>query len=107
MARKSKSYRVDTKKKILIMYSNVKQTSEDKFIINTYIDNGYKLKVEKKTSIEDMRKALEKDTQALEEFNRLYDLNEEGGALGFHRACQFYTKWLKDKKDKKNKKEEK
>mgnify|MGYP006864377690 CR=1 FL=1 len=97
MPKKAKSYRVDTKKKTIILYTNIKQTVEDKFLISTYLDNGYKMKAEKKITVEDMRKELSKDKPALDEFNRLYKLNEEGAALGFHRAMQHYTKWKKGK----------
>lgn len=96
MARTQKSYRVDTKNRKVILFTNIEQTSEDKLCINNYIECGYKLKTEKKISIDDMRKDLGKiNEEALKEFNRLYDLNEEKGALGFHRACQFYTRFKK------------
>lgn len=97
-----KSYKVDKKNMVVVMFSNIEQTPTDKMIIDTYVRNGYTLKSEKKTSVEDMRKELELCAEALEEFNRLYELNEVGGALGFHRACQYYTKFKKIAKVKKD-----
>ena len=98
MARKEKGFRIDTKKKVVTLFSNIERTEADEMIIDTYVRNGYKLKVEKKITISMMKAELKKDKTALAEFERLYTLNEEGGALGFHRACQFYTKWKKESK---------
>lgn len=96
MAKTVKSFRVDTKNKKVVLFTNIKQTKADELLIKTYLESGYTLKAEKKTSVEDMKKELEKaDTKAFEEFERLYNLNEENGALGFHRACQYYTRFKK------------
>lgn len=102
MARQVKGYRVDTKKKVVILYTNIKRTSADELVIGTYINNGYKIKTEEKVTVEMMKKELKKaDETAFNEFVKLYETNEEGGALGFHRACQFYTKWKKEQEKKK------
>lgn len=106
MARTQKSYRVDKKNKKVILFTNVEQTAADKFVINQYVESGWTLKAEKKVSVEDMKKALKKESEfALEEFERLYNLNEKDGALGFHRACQYYTNFTKAKEYKKELKE--
>lgn len=105
MARTQKSYRVDKKNKKVILFTNIEQTAEDKFVINQYVESGWTLKAEKKVSVEDMKKALKKVNGALEEFERLYNLNEEDGALGFHRACQYYTNFTKANEYKKELKE--
>ena len=98
MAKTEKSYRIDKKKKVVVLFSNIKQTDADKMLIDTYVRNGYTLKAEIKITVAMMRAEMKNDKTALDEFNRLYTLNEEGGALGFHRACQFYTKWKKENK---------
>lgn len=98
MAKTEKSYRIDKKKKVVVLFSNIEQTDTDKMMIDTYVRNGYTLKAEKKITVAMMRAEMKNDKTALDEFNRLYTLNEEGGALGFHRACQFYTKWKKENK---------
>ena len=76
MPRKEKSFRVDTKKKAVILFSNIKQTKADEILIDTYVRNGYTLKVETKTTAAMMRAELKKDNTALQELNRLYELNE-------------------------------
>lgn len=98
MAKTEKSYRIDKKKKVVVLFSNIDQTDADKMLIDTYVRNGYTLKAQTKTTVAMMRAEMKNDKTALDEFNRLYTLNEEGGALGFHRACQFYTKWKKENK---------
>lgn len=102
MARQVKGYRVDTKKKVVILFTNIKRTKADELIIGTYINNGYKVRTEKKTTVEMMKKELkEKDKTAYEKFVKLYTTNEEDGALGFHRACKFYSDWKKEQATKK------
>lgn len=102
MARNQKAYSVNTEKKVITIYTNIKQTEADKMMIDTYIRNGYVLKAsEKKTiTIAQMRKELKDDENALKEFEALYSKKDidEDEATGFHQACKFYTNWKKNKK---------
>lgn len=104
MARKQKAYSVNTAKKVITLYSNIKQTDADKMVIDTYIRNGYVIKqTEKKTiTVKQMRKELSVDEKALNEFNALYDKDtEKDEAIGFHQACKYYTNWKKEQEKKK------
>lgn len=102
MARAQKAYSVNTNKKVITIYENIKQKKKDEEEIKMYVNCGYKIKYAKKITVEDMKKELKKhDETALKEFERLYNLNEEGGALGFHRACKYYTDWKKEQEKKK------
>ena len=100
MARKEKGYSVNTKKKVITKYTNVKRSETDELEISDYIQNGYKVKYEKKINVAEMRRQLKKDEKALKEFNKLYSMKvEDGGACAFHSAMQFYQKWVKEVKN--------
>lgn len=106
MARREKGYSVNTKKKVITKYTNVKRTDMEEREISDYIQNGYKVKYEKKINVAEMRRQLKKDEKALKEFNALYSSTvEDGGACAFHSAMQYYQKWAKANKNKTNSEE--
>ena len=93
---KAKSFKVDTKKKAIILYKGIDPDVSEKNVIEFYLGNGYMPKFEEKAkskTVAEMRKELEAAPEKLEEFNAKYA--EKGG---FHNACKVYTKWVKDKK---------
>lgn len=105
MARKAQSFRLDEKKKQIIIYDNVVATPAEERLQNYYLANGYLPMTEAKKAgitVAEMRKALKKDPEALAKFNELYKTKEkvknpETGKeeVGFHRACKFFTEWKK------------
>ena len=112
MAHKPQSYKLDEKKKVIVLYDNVKPSPVEELMINCYLDKGYKVKIEtKKPSVKvaQMREELKEDIEALNKFNELYALKvskEElaaGVKSGFHQATKFYTDWKKAHKPAKKK----
>lgn len=109
MAKKPQSFRLDEKRKVIVLYSNVRIEAEND-LINFYLDRGYKPMYEEKkptTKIEDMRKELKDDEEALAKFNEIYGTKvkkdaskEEKKSVGFFGACKYYTDWKKKQKEK-------
>lgn len=107
MAKKPQSFKLDEKRKVIILYSNVRIEAEND-LINFYLDRGYKPMYEVKkapTKIEDMRKELEADKEALAKFEEIYKTKvskdaskEEKKRVGFFGACKYYTDWKKKQK---------
>lgn len=103
MAHKPKSFKLNEKKKVIILYSNVR-LPEETDLINFYLSSGYKPMYEEKKAtvkVEDMRKELESDKETLKKFEEAYSEKN-----GFFKACKVYQAWLKEKKEK-NKEENK
>ena len=99
MAHKPKSFKLNEKKKVIILYSNVR-LPEETDLINFYLSSGYKPMYEEKKStvkVEDMRRELESDKEALAEFEEAYSDEKNG----FFNACKIYQAWLKEKKENK------
>lgn len=95
MAR-ANSFKVDIKKKKIVLYKGIEPDASEKSVIEFYLSNGYIPLFEEKPkskTVAEMRKELEAAPEKLEEFNAKYA--EKGG---FHNACKVYTKWVKDKK---------
>ena len=98
MARKPQSFKLNEKKKIIILYTNVRIEAEND-LINFYLDRGYAPMYEEKkpsVKVEDMRKALEADKETLKKFDDAYKEKN-----GFFEACKIYTAWNKENKVKK------
>lgn len=92
MAMKPKSFRLPKGKKEIVLYSNVEQSEAEKGLIKFYLESGYtpKIEVKKKTkTIVDIRKELEKDNEALTEFNKIYKAKDGG----FFKAMKYYNEW--------------
>ena len=99
MAHKPTSFRVDEKKREIIIYTNVDALAEN-FLKEHYLSMGYKAKFEEKKpskKVSEMRAELKADPDALEEFNRLYKSKGTGKDVGFFAACKFYNDWKKNK----------
>lgn len=105
MASKPTTFRIDNKKKDIIIYTNVEPISAEQNLINFYLTQGYSPKLEEKKkslTIEDMRKELEADEQILKAFNEAYDTKTEKGKkvafneTGFAKACKIYNDWKKN-----------
>lgn len=104
MARKPQSFKLNEKKKIIILYTNVRIEAEND-LINFYLDRGYAPMYEEKkdtVKVEDMRKAMKDDKEALDKFNAIYEKKvgkdaskEEKKNSGFFGACKFYNEWKK------------
>lgn len=98
MAHKAKSFRLDEKKKAIILYINV-EAPEEKVLVDFYLNKGYapKLEVKKPSkSVEDMRAELKADEETLKKFNAAYK-SKQGG---FFEACKIYAAWKKNQKKK-------
>ena len=114
MARKksNKSYKVDTRKRILTRYRGVEPTAEDEKDIALYVGGGYEIKWAKKpVSVDEMREVLKADEEALAEFDRLYGekkvVNDKGKLeLGFHAAVKYYNAWAKEHAEQEEEEEE-
>ena len=97
MAHKPTSFKLDEKKKAIIIYTNVEVEAE-KSLIELYLKSGYApMFSEKKSSktVKDMRKELSADEEALKKFNEIYEQKN-----GFFDACKFYSNWKKEQKTK-------
>jgi hypothetical protein len=96
MAHKIQSFKVDEKKKQIIIYTNVESNPAEELLKSFYLNNGYMpMMGEKKkgATVEEMRKDME-GTEYLERFNAAY--KEKGG---FHVACKIYNEWKKANKE--------
>ena len=95
MAHKPKSFKIDEKKKAIIIYTNVDPAGEQ-VMIDFYLRNGYTPMFEEKkagVSVAEMRAELKKDEKALAEFEEAYKQKN-----GFFSACKVYTNWKKNSK---------
>ncbi len=94
MAKKPQSFKVDTKKNIIVLYTNVKADESEQFLIDFYLNKGFMPRMEEKKkgkTVEAMRSDL--NEEQLKEFNRLYAEKN-----GFHSACKYYNECMKKKK---------
>ena len=99
MARKAETFRVDDKKKEIVIYTNVEPIEAEESVKALFLKSGYAPKFEEKKpamTVEEMRKALSKDEKALEAFNNAYAEKN-----GFFNACKVYAEWKKANKGKK------
>ena len=108
MAHKPTSFKLDEKKKAIVIYTNIEAPAE-KLLIDFYLTNGYAPMFDEKKSftVKDMRKAMKDDQKALDEFNAIYAKKvdkkaseDEKKSAGFFGACKFYNEWKKQNKDK-------
>lgn len=101
MAKKAESFKLNTTKKTITLYTNVEQTSAEKTLIEFYLNQGFIPMFEEKKkgkTVDEMRKELtDKDTDKLSEFEKAY--KEE---KGFFKACKIYNTWKKDQNTKKS-----
>lgn len=98
MARKVKSFKLDEKNKIIIIYTNVEPSPAEVELKNYYLDNNYKPMLDEKKpslTIAQMRKELKADEKAAAEFEAAYKEKN-----GFFNACKIYTNWKKNNKKK-------
>ena len=108
MAHKATSFKVDDKKKAIIVYTNVEAPAGEKTMIEFYLGMGYTLLFEEKKKskgIPEMREELGADPEALAKFNEIYNTKpaenatkKEKSEVGFFGACKFYTDWVKKQK---------
>ncbi len=92
MAHKPESFRLDGKKKQLIIYTNVEQTESERVLIEFYLKSGYAPMMEEKKegiTVDEMRKALKADEEKLNQFNELI------GKKDFFGACKIYQSYMK------------
>lgn len=105
MAKKAQTFKIDEKKKAIIIYTNVETNAAEETLKSFYLNNGYKpLFDEKKKGItvDEMREEMKNDKDALAKFNEMYE-NKDKKAIeekkaGFHAACKFYNQWKKTNK---------
>lgn len=109
MAHKATSFKVDDKKQVIILYTNVEAPAGEKVMIDFYLNKGYTPMFEEKKkskSVPEMREELKKaDPEAYEEFEKIYATKapenaskKEKGEVGFFGACKYYTEWVKKQK---------
>ena len=104
MAHKAESFKLDEKKKVIVLYTNVEPNYAEKSLIEFYLKNGYAPKMEEKKrtkTVAEMRKDFGEDKEALAEFNRLYKIKankDKEEKSGFHQATKFYVEFMKKKK---------
>lgn len=100
MAHKPKSFKLNEKKKQIIIYTNVDAPAEG-FLRDRYMNMGYEAMFEEKKpskSVAEMREELEADPEALKAFNEAYASKGKGKNVGFFKACKIYTDWKKNNK---------
>ena len=96
MAHKAKSFKLDQKKKVIIIYTNVDEPAE-KSLIDYYLNAGYTpmFDVKKQTkTVADMRSELSVDEEALKAFEKAYKQKN-----GFFTACKIYSDWKKEQRN--------
>lgn len=95
MAHKPTSFKLNEKKKVIVIYTNVEAAAE-KQLIDFYLGQGYKPMFEDKKAaktVEEMRKELSADKEMLDKFNAEYEKKN-----GFFSACKVYAEWKKSAK---------
>lgn len=96
MARKAQSFKLDEKKKKIIIYTNVEASPAEVELKNYYLSNGYAPMMEEKKAgitVKEMRKELKADEKTAAEFEAAYKEKN-----GFFNACKIYTNWKKAQK---------
>lgn len=103
MAKKAVSFRVIEEKKQIVLYSNVEQNKAEEKLVEFYLTHGYTPLIEEKkkgVTVEQMRDDLKKvGEEYLEKFNSMYT-NNGNGHIGFHEACKYYNKVMKEQASK-------
>ena len=98
MAHKPKSFKLNEKKKVIILYSNVR-LPEETDLNNFYLSNGYTPMYEEKKAtktVKEMEAELKKnDAEAYAKFLEAYKEKN-----GFFNACKIYSDWKKNSKKK-------
>jgi len=100
MAHKAKSFKLDQKKKVIVIYTNV-EVSAEKPLIDYYLNAGFTPMFEEKKpakTVDEMRKELLKADENL--YNAFEDAYHDKDG-GFFKACKIYTEWKKENKKKK------
>lgn len=98
MAHKAKSFKLNEKKKVIVLYTNVEVPAE-KPLIDYYLNAGFSPMFEEKKptkSVAQMKKELSADANALKAFEDAYK-DKDGG---FFKACKIYSEWKKANKKK-------
>lgn len=93
MARKPVSFRVNEKKKEIILYTNVELNPAEEKLKEFYLSHNYTAKMEEKKkgiTVDEMREELKKDADTYNAFEKVYKEKN-----GFHKACKIYTEWKK------------
>lgn len=110
MSKKTETFRVNTKKNTITLYTNVKEIPAEKVLIEFYLNQGYTPLVEEKKkgkTVQEMRDELKaNDMTAFEQFETEY--NKKGDKkTGFFAACKVYNTWKKAQKKKEQEKTDK
>lgn len=98
MAHKAKSFKLNQKKKAIVIYTNVEEPAEQP-LINYYLNAGFTPMFEEKKAtktVEEMKKELAEDKNALKAFEDAY--NDKEDKKSFFKACKIYTDWKKAQK---------
>ena len=105
MAKKIQSFRIDEKKKAIIIYNNVEPIAAEETLKMFYLNNGYRPLIDEKKkgiTVDEMIAELESDKEALKKFEELYGCKDKKAIAekkaGFHAACKFYNEWKKANK---------
>lgn len=104
MARKTESFKLDEKKKVIILYENVDPSAVEKTLIEYYLKSGYVPMIDEKKqgkTVKEMEKEMEKAPDVLQAFKEAYKAEN-----GFHNACKIYANWVKTEKANAKKAEE-
>ena len=100
MARKAETFKVNTEKKTITIYTNVKAVEAETITIRFYLEQGYTpLYEEKKATktVKEMEAELKKnDAEAYAKFIEAYKQTN-----GFFNACKIYSDWKKNNRKKK------
>lgn len=98
MAKKPQSFKINEKKKEIILYTNVEQNNAEKELIKFYLTSGYSPKMEEKKkspTVAEMRKQMKSEPNTLELFEKAYKEKN-----GFHKAMKIYSDFIKRNKTK-------
>lgn len=107
MAKKAESFRLDTKKKVIVIYTNVDCSPAEQSVKEFYLAQGFAPKFEEKKktlTVKDMRAELKADPNALKAFDTAYKKEAPSGKdvkfseTGFAEACRIYNDWKKKNK---------
>lgn len=102
MAHKADSFKLNTKKKAIILYTNITPSPAEQMAIDSYLKQGFTVLFEEKktVSVADMRKALKESKcgPVLELFNDAYNKKTDTSNFkesGFYAACAIYNNHMK------------
>lgn len=99
MARRAQSFKLDTEKKTITIYTNVEAVEAEKNLTEFYLKQGYSplFEVKKATkTVKEMEAELKKnDADAYAKFIEAYKQKN-----GFFDACKIYSDWKKKNKKK-------